>query len=167
MTALTALEISALTALGNEGLDCNGSSAFLDLLDDNMSCMFPKELAKALGISLQAVGGVMSSLQQKGLTSWDEIADGKDGYWLTDDGIRALADLPGNEIEEITTEETTKEEGNQTMFNLTITSTAGLRYEAIVAAASAADAIKEGRAAVKLAGINRSVGRIDYRAKKA
>lgn len=87
MTNLTDLETKALTALVYEGLGCMGGDVASDLLEDNMACMFPKEVAKALGISLQAVGGVMASLQQKGLTMWDEISDGRMGYWLTDAGI--------------------------------------------------------------------------------
>jgi len=92
MTNLTALELSALTALVNEGLGCMGGETASDLRDDNMACMFPKEVASALGINLQAVGGVMASLQQKGLTLWDEISDGRDGYWLTDAGIDAAVE---------------------------------------------------------------------------
>ena len=167
MTNLTSLEIAALKALGNEGLDAMGGNQYSDLLDDNMACMFPKEVAKALNITLQAVGGVMSSLQQKGLTSWDEISDGRDGYWLTDAGINALDSLKGDLATETKVEEKETKMTQTANFIVKITSALGLSFDAPIFAADAAAAIREARAAVKLAGISRKVGTINFRAVKA
>lgn len=53
------------------------------------------------------------------------------------------------------------------LFDVTATSELGLSFTGTVAAANAGEAIKELRAAVKLAGISRSVGVIHFRARKA
>jgi hypothetical protein len=54
-----------------------------------------------------------------------------------------------------------------TMFTVTAKSANGLDFTGVIAAATPGAAIKEMRAAVKLAKISRKVGRIDFRAKKA
>lgn len=164
---LTALEVSALNALVAEGLGCMGGSKALDLLDDNMGCMFPAELAKALKINLQAVGGVMSSLQQKGLTSWDEISDGKDGYWLTEAGIRVVAFMEADAALAAPAPALAAP-ADLPLFVVTVRNDARtLDYTAAVHAADKKAAIRLARDAAKLAGISRKLGTLRFSAAKA
>lgn len=156
MTNLTNLELAALRFLGDEGLDCMGGSEYADLLTDNMACAFASEIGKALKIGLQAVGGVMSSLQQKGLARADEISDGKDGFWLTDDGIRVLSqrDAAPVEIEE------------SIDFKVTITGANGFSAE-LNYTGDRKEVLKKARQWVKDTGSSRKNGALKFRVTKA
>ena len=83
MTTLTNNEIKALEACLNYD---NRESQ----LSDNFSNGDVDELAYALDMNEQQVGGVMTSLTKKGLGSYD--AD-DDIFWLTEDGVNAIFDV--------------------------------------------------------------------------
>lgn len=171
--SLTDLEAAAIRFLVAEGLGCMGGELPLDLLEDNMACAFPAEIAKALKITKQAVGGVMSSLQQKGLTKWDEISDGRDGYWLTNDGIR-FADAMTTTLEPVAEEKAPAPSLSALLtctkpatFSVRVFSAAGDLGTYPVAGDDRAHALKCVREAVKIAGISRKVGTLQFRVTKA
>jgi len=84
MTNLTSKEIQMLVAFINEGKGCNGSTQVEHLLEDNMTWMNADDLKDVLGWSKQAIGGVMASLQEKGM-----IDD-------SGESVRDRADNPNN-----------------------------------------------------------------------
>lgn len=92
MTTLTAKETEMLTAFIAEGADCNGAECAQDILDDNMTWLDAEELCEALGWDAQTVGGVMSSLEAKGMISdsaepHPSKPNGPNAWTATDAGI--------------------------------------------------------------------------------
>ena len=84
MTSLTQNEITALKI-------CLNYDSREVQLDDNYSNGNADEFAKALGWDKQQVGGLITSLEQKGLAF--KCPDGYDIVWLTDDGVNAIFDV--------------------------------------------------------------------------
>lgn len=71
MKHLTEKELLVANLFANTSLDCCGGFS----ADENMSCVNAKDIADETGLSLQAVGGVMSQLEQKSL-----IGDAGESY---------------------------------------------------------------------------------------
>ena len=91
MTNLTTKEIQMLVAFINEGKACNGSTNVDMLLEDNMTWMNADDLKDVLGWGKQAIGGVMASLQEKGLIqdSGESARELKINDWYaTDKGVK-------------------------------------------------------------------------------
>jgi hypothetical protein len=93
MTNLTQNEITALKSCLNYD-DREGQ------LSDNFSNGGPDEFKKALGWNDQQVGGLITSLQEKGLGDIDdrsgELAWGEKLphiFWLSDKGVNAIFDI--------------------------------------------------------------------------
>lgn len=80
---ITANEAAALEA-------CLNYERREDQLADNHSVGDAATIAAAIGGSLQAAGGVMTSLTEKGLGFIDE--EGLGIFWLTEDGVNAIFD---------------------------------------------------------------------------
>jgi predicted transcriptional regulator len=60
-------EAKMISAFVMAGMDCTGADTAEALKDDNMSWMNADDLADVLGWNKQTIGGVMRSLQRKGL----------------------------------------------------------------------------------------------------
>ena len=58
---------------------------------DNYSVAGVKEIRAELGWSGKQVGGLISSLEQKGMAVMDD--EGYDLLWLTDEGVNAIFDI--------------------------------------------------------------------------
>ena len=96
MTDLTEKETAMMVAFINEGKKITRAQSAEDMLIDNMSWMSATDLCAELGWNKQEVGGVMSSLSDKGLIEdWGNSPRGaKDTDWVaTDEGIKKCFDL--------------------------------------------------------------------------
>lgn len=180
MTTLTSLQIAVLNEYARcEMNGANGGTKWLATSgnsEDTWTYLWADEHAANLGISEQSLGGVLTSLQTAGLITMTAPSRGdKDGsFKMTEAGFEAWKnnfhtgpiklDPAMEEAKEIVAKIEATEAAN---FIVTITSIKGLSFTAPVRAENAGEAIKLARAAVKDAGISRSVGRIDFRAKKA
>ncbi len=80
---LTANEIDALEV-------CLNYDTREGQLSDNYSNAGAAEIAAACGISKRAAGGVITSLQKKGLGMMDD--EGDDIFWLSEKGVNTIFD---------------------------------------------------------------------------
>lgn len=181
MTNLTRNQIELLEVFANcEMNGANGSIEYLlsDSGDAQMTWtyLWADERASAMGVSEQVIGGILTSLQNEGMISMLRPGKGagcsgdKDGsFIMTPEGFAAWKAQRGETLAQLPEETSTTKETEMTNANfiVKITSKLGLTFDAPIFAADAAAAIREARAAVKLAGISRKVGQINFRAVKA
>lgn len=80
---LTTNEITALKA-------CLNYETRKSQLADNMSVGGVSEFKEVLGWNEKQVGGLITSLEQKGMGFMDEEDD---IFWLTEDGVNAIFDI--------------------------------------------------------------------------
>lgn len=86
MTNLTKNEITILkTCLNYDNRE--------DQLSDNMSNGYVESFMNVLNMNAQQVGGIMSSLQQKGLCWPSEESDLEPVFWITEKGVNAVFDI--------------------------------------------------------------------------
>jgi len=96
MTNLTIKEQQMLKAFINEGRDCIGAETAQELINDNMTWQDAGFLQDELGWSKQEIGGVMSSLMNKGLINpmGEPLPERSIEAWTaTDEGIELGWDL--------------------------------------------------------------------------
>ena len=99
---LTEKETAMLIAFVTEGIRCSGfdGMAAEDLIEDNTTWMNANDLKDDLGWSKLSIGGVMSSLSEKGLIfdTYDSPRKARVNDWVASpDGIRWYFDLFGHE----------------------------------------------------------------------
>lgn len=87
MTDLTQKEKEVLAAFLNEGCAVNGATTAEGILEDNMTWMNADDLKDELGWSKQSIGGVMASLEAKGMivNSQESERDGRLFDWSASD----------------------------------------------------------------------------------
>ena len=168
-TELTANELRAALVLVKECLAGMGGSRPSDLEHDEYTWV-DTDMLRYYGWSRPEANGTFGALISKGFifeADTDQMA-------LTTEAWRWLdTQWDSSEFGQPTLEEITKVEEKETKMTQTanfivkITSALGLTFDAPIFAADAAAAIREARAAVKLAGISRKVGTINFRAVKA
>ena len=88
MITLTDLEIEAIKIIAKNGMEEIGAKDPIDMLTDNFSWFNAADIMRATKWNGQKTGGVMSSLQDKGLI----CGDPGDDFALTDDGIQVAQD---------------------------------------------------------------------------
>ena len=91
VATLTEKEAAMLVAFIQEGAECNGADCAEHLLEDNMTWQDPGFLKDVLGWSFEQIGGVMSSLEAKGLivNSGEPLPERSVNAWTaSDEGIR-------------------------------------------------------------------------------
>jgi len=86
MTPLTPKELEMLRAFLLEGVSVNGAENAQWLIEDNMTWMNANDLQQELGWNKQSIGGVMGSLQDKGLIvdSGDSARGARINDWYAD-----------------------------------------------------------------------------------
>lgn len=172
MTNLTRNQIELLEIFAN--CEMNGANGSIEWLlesgDESMTWtyLWADERASAMNVSEQVIGGILTSLQNEGMITMSKPTRGdKDGsFRMTAEGFAAWKAQRAETLAQLPTEEKETEMTNAN-FIVKITSKLGLSFDAPIFAADAAAAIREARAAVKLAGISRKVGTINFRAVKA
>lgn len=95
MTYLTDKELTMLKAFILEGINTNGAETAEELLEDNMTWMSAADLKAELGWSYEAIGGVMGSLEAKGMiVDSGESARGAAGsdWFASDKAIKEFFD---------------------------------------------------------------------------
>jgi len=87
---LTAKENALLKVMREEGEGCTGASCAEDMKYDNMSFTLISDIKSAMKINDQQVGGIVTSLLEKGLIDNEEGAENNEPMWaLTNKGIDA------------------------------------------------------------------------------
>ena len=95
MNNLTDLENKVLATIVYEGADTICSNDPEDVKCDNMTWTDAADLKKATGLGLQAIGGIMASLAEKGMIadSGEPLPEKKgatNAWYATNDGIDAI-----------------------------------------------------------------------------
>jgi DNA-binding MarR family transcriptional regulator len=105
MVKLTENQTLVLKYMYQSGLDAMGGTTADHLKDDNMSLVFPSELAEALGKSRQSIGGILAGLAKRGYITRGDKRTKRQGFdveqfagqyewWLdTNAGIEVAASL--------------------------------------------------------------------------
>ena len=98
MTNLTNKEIEVLKFWISETMNCMGGTNAEEVLDDNMSLIFPSEISKHTSLNKRSVGGVLASLSQKGFAFEGDMRDfdsfaGQFEWWLTEEGVHKAFEL--------------------------------------------------------------------------
>ena len=85
---LTAKENALLNVMRKEGEGCTGAKSADDMKNDNMSYTLISDIKLAMKINDQQVGGIVTSLLEKGLIWNEEGAENNEPMWsLSDKGI--------------------------------------------------------------------------------
>ena len=94
MINLTEKENALLNVMREEGEACTGANSADDMKNDNMSYTLISDIKSAMKINDQQVGGIVTSLLEKGLIWNEDGAENNEPMWsLSDKGIDASYDL--------------------------------------------------------------------------